>query len=159
MSATRKVSLLLAATIAAVLLVSGIALGAQGTPATQTSQWEASFAALPADRYKIHSNWYVRYPGKYIPLRLGYHASSGKGFGYRHIKAQRGWNTYIKGRMYNTLRKGRLEEDTGTRRKVAWTAPDGCVWRAIYDLRIPSGRDREFGIVTFYYDTNNRKCP
>lgn len=165
MSFVRKPLLILIAVCMAVLVASGVALAAQGTPVKQSEENATSeevvfrAAALPADRYKIHSWWYVRYPGKYIPLRRGWHGGPNDGFGQRHIRAQRGWNSYIKDRMKVTLRKGYLVKREGTSRTVAYKGGKGCKWGAVYDLRKRNGARYPFGIVTFYHYDNDRDCP
>lgn len=124
----------------------------------ETAEPDRTVSSTDTGEYSIRNYYQTRYDGQ-IPFRWGVHRASGSGFGYRHVKAQRGWGYGVRSAMFNTLRFSRLEEKTGTRRKVAWTGPAGCVWRAIYDVRIPQGYRDKFGVVTLYDDINNSNCP
>lgn len=134
----------------------------QGDPGAEFPSDNEITTMATHGQYDIHSQWKYKYLNGdrgYIPLRYGRHTGSGSGFGYRHIKAQRGWGINIRYNMYWALRDGKLESTNGTQRKRSTIGINGCKWFVVYDVRIPSGRDQEFGIVTFYDDYTNPNCP
>lgn len=134
----------------------------QGDPGAEIPPDDAVFPAAGEDPYKIHSMWKFRFLNGdlgWIPLRYGRHTSAGSGFGYRHIKAQRGWGWGVRWNMNRTLRYGTLVRQEGTSRIRRWTGQFGCPWEVVYDVKVPPGYTQEKGIITFYDDKTDPQCP
>jgi hypothetical protein len=84
----------------------------------ESTEVDRSMSSTNTGPYSIRNYYQTRYDGQ-VPFRWGVHRASGSGFGYRYVRAQRGWGYGVRSAMFNTLRFGRVEERTGTRRKVA----------------------------------------
>lgn len=100
-----------------------------GDPDAEVPPPDAVYSAASNDNYDIHSMWKFRFLNGdlgWIPLRYGYHTGAGKGFGYRHIKAQRGWAWGIRWNMNRTLMYGRLVEQGDTEERGGGQGSSGA---------------------------------